>query len=75
MHGFLSDDEADIFLSEIPVLGEREETETTVSDQLLQTASSDMGNLVLHPLGTISTSVQIYVVQTKGIRVCGTHLS
>lgn len=39
-HGFLSDDEADIFLSEIPVLGEREESETTVTDQLLQTDKS-----------------------------------
>ena len=45
-HGFLADDEADLFLSEIPVLGDREEPETTVVDQLLQTASSDMGDLV-----------------------------
>ncbi len=37
-HGFLTDDEADIFLSEIPVLGEREESETTVSDQMLDLA-------------------------------------
>ena len=45
-HGFLTDDEADIFLSEIPVLGEREEPETTVTDQLLQIASGDLGDLV-----------------------------
>ena len=45
-HGFLADDEADLFLSEIPVLGEREEPETAVADQLLQTVSSDMGDLV-----------------------------
>ena len=45
-HGFLSDDEADIFLSEIPVLGEREEPESTVSDHVLDSESTDLGNLV-----------------------------
>ena len=45
-HGFLSEDEADLFLSEIPVLGETEEPECTVSDQMLDTDSSDPGNLV-----------------------------
>ena len=39
--GFLSENEADIFLSEIPVLGETEEVEYTVSDQMLETESSD----------------------------------
>ena len=48
-HGFLSDDEADIFLSEIPVLGETEEAECTVSDQMLDTDSSDPGDLVPRP--------------------------
>ena len=42
-HGFLSDNEADLFLSEIPVLGEREESETTVSDQMLDAETCDLG--------------------------------
>ena len=45
-HGFLTEDEADVFLTEIPVLGEREEPETIVSDQMFDTDSSDLGNLV-----------------------------
>ena len=46
-HGFLSENEADIFLSSIPVLGEiDDEPESTVSDQMLDTESSDPGNLV-----------------------------
>ena len=45
-HGFLSDDEADLFLSSIPVLGETEESKSTVSDHMLDTESSDSGSLV-----------------------------
>ena len=51
-HGFLSENEADIFLSEIPVLQETEEVEYTVSDQMLETESSDRGNLVPRPSHT-----------------------
>ena len=42
-HGFLSEDEADMFLSKIPVFGEAEETQCSVSDQMLDT---DNDNLV-----------------------------
>ena len=45
-HGFLSEDEAETFLTDIPVLGERDEPEATVSDQMLRDPQSDMGNLV-----------------------------
>ena len=45
-HGFLSEGEADTFLTNIPVLGERDETEATVSDQILRDPQSDLGNLV-----------------------------
>lgn len=42
----MTEDEADIFLSEIPVLGEKEESEATVSDHMLHEDSADYGNLV-----------------------------
>ena len=45
-YGFLSDDEADAFLSDIPVLGEHDETETTVTDTMLGDPQSDLGDLV-----------------------------
>lgn len=59
-HGFLSDNEADIFLTEIPVLGEREESESTVSDQMLDTESTNLGNLV----PTVSQTPLNNLVQT-----------
>ena len=34
-HGFLSENEADLFLADIPVLGEHNEQEATVTDQML----------------------------------------
>ena len=45
-HGFLSQNEADVFLVDIPVLGEHDEQEATVTDQMLEDPDSDMGNLV-----------------------------
>ena len=45
-HGFLSDDEADAFLSDIPVLGEHDEPEATVTDQILNDPLSDAGDLL-----------------------------
>ena len=45
-HGFLSDDEAGTFLSDIPVLGEHDETEATVTDRMLGDPQSDVGDLV-----------------------------
>ena len=45
-HAFLSEDEAETFLTDIPVLGERDEPEATVSNQMLRDPQSDMGNLV-----------------------------
>ena len=45
-HGFLSEEEADTFLTDIPVLGERDEPEANVSDQILTDPQSDLGNLV-----------------------------
>ena len=44
-HGFLSEDEADTFLSDIPVLGEHDEPEATVTDQMLKDPQSDVGDL------------------------------
>lgn len=41
-HGFLCEDEADMFLSEIPVFGESEESQCTVSDQMLDTGDSNL---------------------------------
>ena len=45
-HGFLSEQEADIFLSDIPVLGEQDEPEATVTDQMLNHPHSDTGDLL-----------------------------
>ena len=45
-HGFLSDEEADTFLSDIPVLGEQDEPEATVMDQMLNHPHSDTGDLL-----------------------------
>ena len=61
-HRFLSADEADIFLSEIPVLGKREEPETTVSDHVLDSESTDLGNLVpgRAPEASIEELLQTY---------------
>ena len=44
--GFLSEDEADTFLSNIPVLGEHDEPEATVTDQMLNHPHSDTGCLL-----------------------------
>ena len=44
-HGFLSE-EADTFLSDIPVLGEQDEPEATVTDQMLNHPHSDRGDLL-----------------------------
>ena len=48
-HGFLTEDEADIFLSDIPILGETEEEECRVSDQMLDMDSSDPGIVAPRP--------------------------
>ena len=45
-HGFLSDNEADAFLSDIPVLGEHDEPESTVTDQMLNDPLSDADDLL-----------------------------
>ena len=49
-HGFLSQNEADLFLADIPVLGEHDEPEATVTDQMLAVPDCDMGNLVTTPI-------------------------
>lgn len=41
----LSDDETDTFLSDIPVLGEHDEPEATVTDQMLNHSHSHTGDL------------------------------
>ena len=41
-HGFLSEEEADMFLRDIPVLGEQDEPEATVTDQMLNHPHSDI---------------------------------
>lgn len=43
-HGFLSEDEADAFLSDIPVLGEHDEHEAAVTDQMLNDPQSDISD-------------------------------
>ena len=45
-HGFLSEDEVDTFLSDIPVLGEHDEPDFTVTDHVLHDPQSDAGSLV-----------------------------
>ena len=45
-HGFLSEDEVDTFLSDIPVLGEHDEPDFTVKDHMLHDPQSDAGSLV-----------------------------
>lgn len=47
-HGFLSEDEADAFLSDIPVLGEHNEPEATVTDQMLSDPHSDIASVDLN---------------------------
>lgn len=42
----MSAEEADTFLTDMPVLGERDEPEATVSDQMLNDPHSDLGKLV-----------------------------
>ena len=49
-HGFLSQNEADLFLADIPVLGEHDEQEATVTDQMLADPDCDVGNLVTTPI-------------------------
>ena len=44
-HGFLTENEADLFLADIPILGKYEQ-EATVTDQMLADPDCDMGNLV-----------------------------
>ena len=44
-HGFLSE-EADTFLSDIPILGEQDEPEATVTDQILNHPHSDIEDLL-----------------------------
>ena len=45
-NGFLQADEADEFLCSIPVIGEMNESECTVSDQMLSDPASDTGDLL-----------------------------
>ena len=49
-HGFLTQNEADLFLADIPILGEHDEQEATVTDQMLADPDCDMGNLVTTPV-------------------------
>ena len=49
-HGFLSQNEADLFLADIPVLGEHDEQEATVTDQMIADPDCNMGNLVTTPI-------------------------
>ena len=48
-HGFLVQNEADLFLADIPVLGEHEQ-KATVTDQMLADLHCDVGNLVTTPI-------------------------
>ena len=60
-YGFLSEDETDTFLSDIPVLGEQDEPEATVTDQMLNHPDSDTGDLL--PTGSsvdLSTFVDTF---------------
>ena len=45
-HDFLTENEADLFLVDIPILGEHDEQEATVTDQMLAVPDCNMGNLV-----------------------------
>ena len=49
-HGFLSQNEAELFLADTPVLGEHDEQEATVTDQMLADPGCDMSNLVTTPI-------------------------
>ena len=49
-HGFLTQNEADLFLADIPVLGEYDKQEATVTDQMLADPDCGMGNLVTTPV-------------------------
>ena len=49
-HGFLSQNEADLFLADIPILGEHDEQEATVTDQMLADPDCDMSNLMTAPI-------------------------
>ena len=60
-HGFLSEEEADTFLSDIPILGEQDEPEATVTDQMLNHPHSDMGDLLPTSSGVdLSTFVSTF---------------
>ena len=50
-HGFLSEEEADTFLSDIPVLGEQDEPEATVTHRMWNHPHSDMGDLLPNSSG------------------------
>ena len=45
-HGFPSEDGVDTFLSDIPVLGEHDEPDFTVTDHILRYPQSDVGSLI-----------------------------
>ena len=45
-HGFLSEQEADTFLSDIPVLGMQDEPQATVTDHMLNDPSSDVSDFL-----------------------------
>ena len=42
-HGFLTENEADLFLADVPILGEHD---ATVTDQMLAVPDCNVGNLV-----------------------------
>ena len=57
-HGFLQLDEADIFLADIPILGEKNEPTGRVTDQMLTDPQSDPGDLI-KPSITVSLNTLI----------------
>ena len=54
-HGFLSDEEADIFWSDIPVLGEHDEPEATVTDQMLPHTALERAWYMQSPCPVVNT--------------------
>jgi ABC-type transport system involved in cytochrome bd biosynthesis fused ATPase/permease subunit len=56
-HGFVSQNEADLFLTDIPVLGEHDEQEATVTDQMLADPDCDIGNLVRAPIADLLDNI------------------
>ena len=66
-HGFLSEDEVDTFLGDIPVLGERDEPDFTVTDHILHDPQSDPGSLIT-PTSSVDLHAYTYTFTESQLR-------